>query len=274
MKQLFLILLLIPLLYADTIKKISDIKIDTMEFISIDDIQERYDPTKDAAAHLKTKPIQYIEAGFSDTGGNTRTTSLNAKYTFAHQHLFTKKAPMFYTFEASAFLARDNGSRSAEEYNALLSLRQPLPKAWLSYLSVGWLKNDFQNFASKVDLSIGLGKILHKSDTASLIVKLGPATNYEKYSEGGSRSYTSLNEYIEYSRAIRRTGKFYIKLGAKENFSDMQRDYELNSLIGLKYALDKELDFTVEYNLFYDNLPSEGYGKKDSKLIMRLGYRF
>ncbi len=268
------IVFLATALLAEDIQKISDIEIDTMKFLSSDDIQKRYDPTKDATGHLKSKPLQDIEVGFSDTGGNTRTTSLNAKYILAHQTRIRTFAPMFYTFETSAFLARDDGKRSAEEYKALFNARQPLPHQWLGYLSLGWLRNSFQNFDAKVDLSIGTGKVLYQSKRISFVVKVGPAANYEKYTNGGERNYASLNEYIEYQRKIRNDIVAYLKAGAKENFEKMHEDYEINTLAGIEVEMGKRVHGVAEYNYMYDNTPSEGYGKTDTKLVVRLGYRF
>ena len=269
-----MIVFLTTALSAEEIQKISDIEIDTMKFLSTDDIQKRYDPTKEAKGHLKSKPLQNIEVGFSDTGGNTRTTSLNAKYILAHQTRIRSFAPMFYTFETSAFLASDNGKRSAEEYKALFNARQPLPQRWLGYLSLGWLRNSFQNFDAKVDLSIGVGKELYRSERISFIVKAGPAANCEKYHKGGERSYASLNEYLEYHRKIRNDTTAYLKAGAKENFAKMHKDYEINTLAGVEVEMGKRVHGVVEYNYMYDNTPSEGYGKTDTKLVVRLGYRF
>ena len=266
--------LTMTILSAQISQKIEDVQIDTMKYLSIDDIETHYDPTQNARKHLHPKPLQRIEAGFSDTNGNTRTTSLNAKYTLAHQWQMRKFAPMFYTLELSAFLARDEGKRTAEEYKALFNAKQPLPHKWLSYLSLGWLKNDFQNFANKVDLSIGLGKILYQDQKQTLILKLGPALNYETYTNGGNDSFTSLNEYLEYSRKVHLLSRLYLKLGAKENFADMKSDYEINSLFGILFKLDTRLNMTREYNTFYDNTPSEGFGKTDTKTVIRIGYSF
>jgi putative salt-induced outer membrane protein YdiY len=181
---------------------------------------------------------------------------------------------MRYTFEASAFLSRDNGRRSAEEYKALLNAMQPLPHAWLSYLSLGWLRNSFQNFDAKVDMSIGLGKVLYKSRRISFLLKAGPAVNYEAYSSGGERNYASLNEYIEYRRKVRSDSTIYLKSGARENFAQMRRDYEINTLVGLRVEVAKKMHLVTEYNYRYDNTPSEGYGKRDTMTVIRLGYRF
>ena len=274
MRYFILIQLFLISLFAQELKKIKDIEIDTMKYLSTDDIETRYDPTKDAKGHIKKKPFQHIEAGFSDTSGNTRTTSLNAKYTFAHKLQFVSLTAISYTIEASAFLAKDKNVRTAEEYKVLLNTKQPLPNKWLSYLSLGWLKNTFQNYDSKVDLSIGVGKILYQDKNETLIVKLGPAINYETYTSGGSDSYTSLNEYIEYRKKIYFNSIFYLKIGAKENFANMDQDYEINTLLGITFQIEKRLGLTVEYNAFYDNTPSAGFGKRDTKTVIRLGYRF
>ncbi len=269
-----LLCLAISTLPAEVSKKIGDVQIDTMKYLSLDDIEARYDPTRDSREHLRPKPLQRIEAGFSDTGGNTRTTTLNAKYTLAHRWRIRKFAPLFYTLELSAFLARDEGRRTAEEYKALFSAKQPLPRKWLGYVNLGWLKNDFQNFAAKVDFGIGVGKILYRDSKQTLVLKLGPALNHESYTNGGNDSFASFNQYLEYNRKIRRTNKIYLKLGAKENFADMQNDYEINTLLGILFNLDTKLDMSLEYDTFYDNTPSEGFGKTDTKTVVRIGYRF
>ncbi len=272
---IFLIMIVLPsFLVSQEIKKIKDIEIDTLKYLSTDDIKTKYDPTSDAKSHIKTKPVQHLEAGFSATSGNSKTTSFNAKYTFAHKTRIKSFDPMSYVLETSAFFSKDDGKTSAQEYKALFNLKQPLPKKWLSYLSLGWLKNDFQNFLSKIDLSIGIGKVLYSDKKQSLIVKLGPAINYERYKNGGSSSYSSLNEYIEYGYEAFTLSRIYLKIGAKENFSDMSRDYEINTLLGLNFKMDERLSFVCEYNAFYDNTPSEGFGKNDSKTVMRIGYSF
>ena len=275
MKSLVVFLSFIVFLYADEIpKKIKDIEINTMKYLSTEDIQNKYDPTKDAKKHIRKKPYQRIEIGFSNTSGNTKTTSLNANYTFSHIATILMQRQMHYTFEASAFLAKDDGKRTAEEYKVFFNAKQPLPGKWLSYLSLGWLKNIFQNYANKVDLSVGMGRVLFKDQKQSFIVKLGPAINYENYDSGGDSSYASLNQYLEYKRFLYDKNRFYCKVGAKENFSDMKNDYEVNVLIGFRFRIVKKFHLVVEYNAFYDNKPSEGVGKTDTKSVIRLGYNF
>ena len=262
------------LVAKDVPKKIKDIEINTSQYLSTKNIQSKYDPTSEIKGHLHKKPQQHLGAGYSSTSGNTHTSSFNAKYTFSHNTRFMALSDMSYTLEASAFLANDREKRTAEEYKVLFNAKQPLPKKWLSYVSVGWLKNDFQNYTDKVDLSIGLGKILLEDSKQNLTVKLGPAVNYEAYTSGGDNSYTSLNEYIEYQRRIGKKNRFYIKMGAKENFDDMKEDYEIDSVAGLQVVVADRLDLTIEYNLFYDNLPSEGFKKTDTKTVVHLGYNF
>ena len=83
-----------------------------------------------------------------------------------------------------------------------------------------------------------------------------------------------MNEYLEYSRKVHLLSRLYLKLGAKENFADMKSDYEINSLFGILFKLDTRLNMTIEYNTFYDNTPSEGFGKTDTKTVIRIGYSF
>ena len=250
-----LAILLVNLHSGEISKKIKDIEINAMKYLCTPDIENKYDLTKDATKHIRKKPFQHIEIGFSDTSGNTKTTSLNAKYIFSHMAAFFETHIMQYTIESSAFLAKDNGKRTAEEYKILFNAKQPLPRQWLSYVSIGWLKNIFQNYTSKIDFSIGLGRELFKDEKQSFVLKLGPAINYEKYHSGGDSSYTSLNEYLEYRRYLYDKNRFYCKVGAKENFSNMKEDYEINVLLGLRFKIVEKFHLIVEYNAFYDNKP-------------------
>ena len=242
--------------------------------IETTDVEGKY-TSKSAPIIATPAPIQSIDLGFANTSGNTKTLNLNAKYTF--QHMISSEAyePFKYNFQATGFLNKDNGAKTAEEYTALLNGEQELKNKWLAYIALGWLRNEFKNYDNKLSFTIGIGKVLIDDGKQRLVVKIGPAYNIEQFSNNQEDvNFGSLNEYLEYTNKLNAFSDLYIKLGAMENFEDMGKDYEATALLGLNFVLSENMHLTVEEELNYDNLPAIGFAKTDTKSIVRLGYKF
>ncbi len=242
--------------------------------VTTSDVAGKY-TNKSTPITATAAPVQSIDLGFANTTGNTKTLNLNAKYTFQHMINSQDYEPFKYNFQATGFLNKDNGTKTAEEYTALLNGEQELQSNWLAYIALGWLRNEFKNYDNKLSLAIGIGKILIDDGKQRLIVKIGPAYNIEQFSNAQKdANFGSLNEYLEYTNALNKFSNLYIKLGAMENFEDMGTDYEGTALLGLDFVLSENIHLSVEEEINYDNLPAIGFDKTDTKSIVRVGYKF
>ena len=242
--------------------------------VSITDVEEKY--TKNSTPITATAvPEQSIDLGFAHTSGNTKTLNLNAKYTFKHTMNNGNYEPFKYNFQLTGFLNQDNGTKTAEEYTALLNGEQALPSNWLAYIELGWLRNEFTNYDNKFSLVMGVGKIIIDDGKHRLVVKIGPSYNIEQFSNGQKEaSFGSLNEYLEYSNKLNKFSNLYFKVGAMENFEDMGTDYEATALLGFNFVLSENMHLNIEEELNYNNLPATGFKKTDIKSIISVGYKF
>ena len=242
--------------------------------VTATDVEGKY-ANKSTSIGATSELVQNINLGFANTAGNTKTLNLNAKYTLEHLIEHGDSAPFKYNFQATGFLTKNDGTKIAEEYTALLNGEQELLNSWLGYVAIGWLRNEFKNFDNKYTFAIGVGKVLIDDGAQRLVVKIGPAYNIEQYTDGTEDAkFGSLNEYLEYSYIFNPTSTLYIKLGAMENFEDMGTDYEATGLVGLNFALNENISISLEHEIAYDNLPVGEFEKTDTKSIARVGYKF
>jgi len=134
---------------------------------------------------------------------------------------------------------------------------------------------DFKNLDNKFAIGIGIGRDLFNDGKHSLKFKLGVAYNIQQYSDTTEDSkFGSLNEYLEYGNLLNKTSKFFIKVGASENFDDFKNDYEVLTALGLNFTVAENLSVTIEEELFYDKIHPGTDKSTDTKSIVRLGYNF
>jgi putative salt-induced outer membrane protein YdiY len=275
MKKLLIMLISTTMLFADLTESVSDTAINTTFVTDTIDIEAKYSfITKYDYKIVPVKHLQNIEAGFSSTSGNTKMRNLNLKYNISHLHKNAEAQIIKYSMVLTTFLAQDNDKRTAEEYKVIFTSDRQFKNNWLAYLSAGWLKNAFKNYDDKVRIGIGIGKILFNDDQHLMVLKVGPGYNFENYRNGGDAHFSSFNQYFVYVYKFKQHSVLYLELGAMESFDDMSDDYEVDSLFGFDFKLEKNLHLTLEYEVNYNHLPSVGFDKTDTKSIIRLGYKF
>jgi len=242
--------------------------------ISATDVASKY-TSKTSPVKYSAKPVQSIDFGFANTSGNTKTLNLNGKYSLSHIIENETYEPFRYNFQATAYVSKDNGKKTAQELTATLNGEQDFIDNWLGYVAIGWLRDEFKNYDNKFSFAVGIGKTLIDDGKQKLVLKLGPAYNIEQFSnDQADNKFGSINEYLEYSYIFNPYSNMYLKLGAMENFDDPKTDYESTALLGLDFALNEALHVSIEEELNYDNLPAIGFKKSDTKSIIRVGYKF
>lgn len=241
---------------------------------SISDVEAKYSNKSTIEAQKELK--QSFNLGFSTTSGNTETLNANGKYDASFITSGYDNQELKVGFDTSAFFTENNSVKSNQEFTANLGLEQIIANGWLGYMGVNWLNNpDFKNYDSKTAIGIGLGKELYKDATQSLLFKLGTSYNILNYANAqATDEFGALNQYVEYHNQLNKVSKFYFKAGAMENYDDMSHDYEVLSAVGVNVAVAQNLSLTLEAEVNYDNLPSVGFKKTDTKTIVRLGYNF
>ena len=224
----------------------------------------------------KEEVEQNFNVGFSNTTGNTKHLDVNAKYYFSLCTVSYDKKLIKIIFDTSLFFTQTDSQKSNEEYLLNFGVEQELDKEWLIYFALNWLRNpEFKNYNHKTSIGGGIGKSLFFDGTQSLTLKMGTAYNKKDYANSQvSDNSKSLNEYIEYQNQLNKISKLYFKTGALQHFHNFQEDYEVLSILGVNFTVGEKVHLTIEQEVAYDNLPSIGFKKTDTKSIVRLGYKF
>ncbi len=241
--------------------------------VKLTDVKAKYSTETKVEAQKKLK--QHIALGFANTTGNTETLNFNAAYNFTYATVGLNDQDLKIAFDSSIYISENDDVRDNEEYKAWLRFEQMIHDGWFGYFSLRWLRNEFRNFDSKTGIGLGTGKELLKDKLQSLKVTLGLSYNFENYTDATpSDDFGALTQYIEYNRTLNEISSLYFKVGALENFDDFSNDYELSSIIGVKFAVAEKLNLSLEAEVTYDAMPSEGFEKTDTKTLIKLGYDF
>ena len=219
---------------------------------------------------------QNLHFGFSSTTGNTETMYFNGRYTLSFTQSGYHDLPLKFSLLSNAYFNKSKNKKRNEEYLIDMGLEQILYRKWLGYVFARWLKSpNIQKYNHKISANFGIGNKIIDNDNHSLKIKIGIAHNTENYSSSkATRRYESMNEYIEYSNKINENSNLNIKLGTIQNLSNISNDYEMLSVIGFDFAISENISLTIEEELHYNAIPTQGLEKINSKSLMSLGYLF
>lgn len=218
---------------------------------------------------------QNLHVGFVNTSGNTDTLNLNGRYDANTTTTGVNNQALSIVFNASAFETENNNVRDNEEYTANIMLEQIIMDNWLAYTNVSWLKNKFLNFDHKTAFGAGFGKELYKDTLQSFKLKLGLAYNWENYTNTQTNyNFTSLNQHFEYNNKLNEISNFFVNVTALENFDNFKNDYEVLGSLGVKFSVAERVNVVLSQEIRYENLPSLGFKKTDTKSIVTVGYHF
>jgi len=225
---------------------------------------------------IDEKLKQNLRFGFSSTTGNAETMYFNGKYTLSFTQSGYRNLPLKFSLLSNAYFNKSKNKKRNEEYLIDVGLEQVLYKKWLGYMFARWLKSpNIQKYNHKISANFGIGNKIIDNDDHSLKIKIGIAHHAENYStDKDTKRYESLNEYIEYHNKINENSDINIKLGTIQNLSDLSNDYEMLGVIGFDFAISKNIRLTIEEELHYEAIPTEGLEKLNSKSLMSLGYLF
>jgi len=245
-----------------------------MADVAVSDVEAKYSNKSTVVATKDFK--QNINFGFSNTTGNTETLNANGKYDASFITTGYNNQDLKVSGDLSAFFTENDDVKSNEEFVANLGLEQFIGNGWLMYTGVNWLRNpDFRNYDNKYAIGAGVGRELYNDGKQSFALKLGSAYNIEDYANNlSTEEFGSLNEYAEYNNQLNKVSKLYIKAGSMQNFDDMSNDYEALGAIGVNFAVGENINLSIEEEVAYDNKPTAGLDKTDTKSIVRVGYAF
>ncbi|HIP28073.1 MAG TPA: DUF481 domain-containing protein [Sulfurovum sp.] len=216
-----------------------------------------------------------IDFGFSATSGTTNTLNVNGRFRTFFTFPGLNEQMFKILFDSKVFLTKNDNIKNNEEYRVDLNFEQDYNKDWLGYGSMSWFRNTFKNYGGIFSNNIGIGYKLISEETHSLTLKFGLGFNREQYTnDQKDKTYISLNQYIEYNNKITPTSHFYTKIAFIENIEDFSDDHEILSILGLDFIISENLSFSIEQEIYFDSLTSDGTDTVDTKTIAKIGYHF
>jgi len=216
-----------------------------------------------------------IDFGLSATSGTTNTLNLNGRFRTFFTFLGINDKTFKILFDSKIYLTKTDNIKNNEEYRINLDFEQSFDDDWLGYGNIAWFRNTFKNYDATFSKNIGIGYKVISDGKQSLRLKFGLGYNYEKYTNNQEdKTYVSLNQYIEYNNKITPTSHFYTKIAFIENIKDFSNDYEILSILGLDFTISEHFSFSIEQEIYFDSLTSEGDDTVDTKTIAKIGYRF
>lgn len=207
------------------------------------------------------------ELSYTRTSGNTETEALAGTLETgldAGTHRFAATATGLY--------GETESEPTASRWSAEGRYERLLTERLFGFVSVGYLKDTFAGYDTRLEVGPGVGYDVLKSQAQDLKVRLGVLWNYDNFAGGAEASdtYTSGKAAADYEWRISDTVRFQQALDYSISFDDTDV-YFLNSTSGLVVALAGNLSLGLSYTVNYQNdLPAPDAEHVDTKFLTSL----
>ena len=204
------------------------------------------------------------EVSVVSANGNTRSTTSSGKNTFTYNWTHTSLELI-----GSALGARNQGTVTAEKYDASEKGTYKLTDRNYTYEKFAWNKDRFAGFRDRYDSSVGLGRQLVKMSRDSLILELGAGYVKEDRLKAENQNYTSGRAYSKYEHALSATSSFTQDVEYLHDF-DRPSNFRVNTETALTAALSAHFSLKTSYKWQHVDSPPPGFGRNDTLFTVSL----
>lgn len=223
-------------------------------------------PKKNEAKKMTLKGI--VNAGFSQSSGNTDTTSV-----YIDTEVVARTPKNRYTIGLEYNYENDNDETT--ERNALGYAKYDyfLTNKWYLYSNSFFQTDPVADLRLRTTLGIGAGYQFFETERTQLSVEAGPAYVNEDLEEGEDMDFSAARWAVDFNHALYdwlETFHFqegYYGLEGSDNLF-------LRTRTGLRFPFAEAFHFTLQYNWDYDKSPAEGASSVDREYVTTLGYSF
>ena len=117
-----------------------------------------------------------VELSYVNTSGNTQTTTLAAD-----AEVKSKIDDIELKFKGSIIKSKDNNEESANKYELELQSSYMFTDNFYTYLGVNYVKDEFSDYDSRLNIGPGLGYKFINTDEHLLDIKTGVDYSLDKY---------------------------------------------------------------------------------------------
>jgi len=209
------------------------------------------------------------EFGLSNSSGNTENTSVygSIKLDYNQTHYVVKSA-------IEAKYKSENGTQTEERYIVDMQLNRfySEDKSYYSFTGLRLEKNRFEDIELDSTLSLGLGKMLYKTEASNLTGELGAGYQNIDYITSGidSEGQAVAVAKLDFTHQINDQVNFMQDL--KYTTGSTQAKLESNTAFAIKVS--NKMNLKASYKYRHNSDPAAGAKKTDTQTMLTLVYDF
>ena len=209
----------------------------------------------------------HINAGLSSTSGNTETK----KYYLDTEGIARTRDNRF-TLGARAAHTEDHALETESNWIGYLKYDHFITKKWYGYANGDFENDKFKDIRLRSTLGLGSGYQFFESPTTNLSLEGGLTYVNTDFLLAEDDDYPAMRWALKYDHTLFKSRlQFFHTHEAYVGIEDVEKAF-VRSQTGLRLPLYKNLNTTVQYNVDWDNNPTEGRVRTDKALMLTLGY--
>lgn len=204
------------------------------------------------------------ELSYLMTSGNTEISTLGAGTELNYEPKLWKAK-----FKASGVYGKSAEKTIANQTNVDLRVGRTIINRLEGFTAVGYLRNPFNSFNSRINIDAGLAYYVLESDDLKLKTDAGFGYATEERTTGLSQSYANTQIALRGTWQASATTKISNDLVFLQNLKD-SKDWRWNNDFSVSSSISSLLSIKFGYKLGHLNLPAAGFKKLDTTTTVAL----
>lgn len=168
--------------------------------------------------------------------------------------------------------------QSQEKYLLTYDLRWIFAEKWFAAANSAVQREDARNLDLGSTIGLGLGYLFYDTSNRALSVQGGISSLRERFindalDEKQQNSYAAARTAVNYRYKFPTGQEIFLDQEWLQSL-DEREDYQGNAKLGLRTPLVRGILMEVAYHWLYDNTPSLGNQKEDTKMTLGVGYEW
>jgi putative salt-induced outer membrane protein YdiY len=215
------------------------------------------------------KVTGHINAGLSSSSGNTVS-----RRSYLDTETVARTRDNRYTLGGRASRAADHGIESESYWIAYMKYDHFLTKKWYAYANGNFENDKFKDIRLRSTLGLGSGYQFVESEKANLSLEGGVTYVNTDFIVAEDDSYPAARWAVKFDHLLGNSKvRFFHAHETYVSLEDVQKVF-VRSQTGLRVPLFKNLNATAQYNVDWDNNPTQGRVRTDKTLLLTLGYNW
>jgi putative salt-induced outer membrane protein YdiY len=209
----------------------------------------------------------HINAGLSSSSGNTE-----ARRYYLDTEAVARTRDDRYTLGGRAAHTEDHGVQTESNGIAYLKYDRFFTKKWYGYANGNFENDKFKDIVLRSTLGLGSGYQFFETVKTNLSLEGGLTYVKTDFLAAEDDNYPAARWALKFDHMLFDTKiQFFHAHEAYVGLEDVQKTF-VRSQTGFRVPLYKNLNATAQYNLDWDNNPTDARFKTDKTLLLTLGY--